>query len=226
MLDSCPTVGVVAELHVLVDTEGWWSTFDSYVHVAVLGVGACTQARTHLAVSSVPFCLSTCMRHVGGQLIRVHGRTKSAPHAFFIKYWAAETFEMNDSIGVSTTRFCSSTCCASPIPWGMTIRKKKIVLHFAFWPNLTVTICCDRVSASRHMAWERQLRASTAAGSGSSNPSGTKEAAGHRTRQKADKNGGGEGDGRPSIGTWEKLKVRLEILKTITGKVGDLVGYF
>ncbi|CAB1119908.1 unnamed protein product [Ectocarpus sp. CCAP 1310/34] len=74
------------------------------------------------------------------------------------------------------------------------------------------------VSASRHMAWERQLRASTTAGA--SNPDRTKDAAGRRGRQKADKNGGGERDGRPSLGTWEKTIVRLEILKKITGK-GD-----
>ncbi|CBJ31449.1 conserved unknown protein [Ectocarpus siliculosus] len=77
-----------------------------------------------------------------------------------------------------------------------------------------------RVSASRHMAWERELRAPTTAGGESRKPSSTNDTAVRRGRRKARKSGGGGGeeDGRPSLGTWQKASMRLEILKKITGK--------
>ncbi|CAN0487385.1 unnamed protein product, partial [Ectocarpus sp. 12 AP-2014] len=76
-----------------------------------------------------------------------------------------------------------------------------------------------RFSASTSTAQEHDVRAPATPGSSCSNPSSTMDEVVPQVQQKVYNNDGGEvGGGLPSLGTWEKTVLQLEILKKITGK--------
>ena len=96
-----------------------------------------------------------------------------------------------------------------------------------FLPNHTLPNDTNgRVSASRHMAWERNLRATikTPPKKNGKSPPAKKDKLRRALRKAGMGSGnggnGGEGeDGRPSFGTWEKTQHLLQMLKEMTGTV-------